>query len=47
MKRCEGCEYAKEINATGDWKFIGCTHEPYKGKWVAEIKDCPKEKLKQ
>lgn len=43
-KRCESCEYAREINATGDWRFIGCRHEPYKGKWVAEIKDCPKEK---
>jgi hypothetical protein len=23
--------------------FLGCRHEPYKGKWVAEIKECPKE----
>lgn len=41
--RCKDCEHAKELNATMNWKFIGCTHEPYKGKWVAEIKDCPKE----
>ena len=40
--RCKNCEYAKTINATGNWEFVGCTHAPYKGKWVVEIKDCPK-----
>lgn len=42
MNRCEGCEFARRIEATGGWSFIGCRHEPYHGKWVAEIKECPK-----
>lgn len=41
--RCEGCRYARTIYATGNWKFIGCVHEPYKGKWVAQIEYCPKK----
>lgn len=42
--RCEGCEFAKRISAQmSNWSFIGCTHEPYKGKWIVEIEDCPKE----
>lgn len=41
--RCKGCEYCKPLNG-GDWGFWGCYHEPYRGKWVCEIKDCPKVK---
>lgn len=42
--RCEGCEFATKISAKMDnWSFIGCMHEPYKGKWIVEIEDCPKE----
>jgi hypothetical protein len=42
LERCKNCKYAREINSTpGGWKFVGCTRKPYKGKWVAEIKDCP------
>jgi len=41
--RCQDCNYCKHISA-GDWSFYGCQHEPYKGKWVVEIKDCPKIK---
>ncbi len=40
--RCKGCEYAKAVIANGQFGFLGCYHELYKGKWVAEIKDCPK-----
>lgn len=40
--RCEKCEYARVLGATGGWSFVGCRHEPYRDKWVAEIKDCPK-----
>jgi len=39
--RCKDCEYAKIMSA-GNWSFIGRKHKPYRGKWVAEIKDCPK-----
>lgn len=43
--RCHPCKYAKAINAGDDWVFLSCWHEPYKGKWVAEIKDCPRRLL--
>lgn len=39
--RCNPCKYAKAINAGNDWVFLSCWHEPYRGKRVAEIKDCP------
>ncbi len=44
LGRCNPCEYAKVVIATGQWSFLGCYCNPYRGKWVAEIKDCPKEK---
>lgn len=40
--RCKGCEHGRETSA-GNWSFLGCYCKPYKGKWVAEIKDCPKK----
>ena len=40
--RCEGCKFCKWINANGGWSFYACYHSPYRGKWVAKIKDCPK-----
>lgn len=40
--RCKYCEHAKEIG-WGNCSFLGCYCEPYRGKWVKEIKDCPKE----
>lgn len=40
--RCRTCEYATAVCATEQFMFLGCYHEPYKGKWVREIKDCPK-----
>lgn len=42
--RCEKCKYRRTVHATGGWQFNGCYHRPYTGKWVAEIRDCPKEK---
>lgn len=45
-ERCDGCNYCKIIQANGGWSFYGCFYKPYKGKWVAEIKDCPKKKEK-
>ncbi len=43
-KRCRGCEYVRDIRANGDWWFKGCKHEPYRGKWIVEIANCPKER---
>lgn len=42
--RCKGCEYCKSVVASPDWQFFGCYHQPFKGQWVVEIKDCPKDK---
>lgn len=39
--RCDGCEHCKTVTATGQWEFFGCYCKPYRGKWVAEIKECP------
>lgn len=41
--RCKGCTYARAVVATGQWMFLGCYHAPYRGKRVAEIKECPKK----
>lgn len=41
-ERCEKCKFCKRIYANGNWSFFACYHPPYRGKWVAEIKDCPK-----
>jgi len=35
------CKYARLVHANGGWSFYGCTHEPYHGKWIAEIEECP------
>lgn len=42
--RCDGCCDCRIIQANGGWSFNGCFHEPYHGKWVAEIENCPKVK---
>lgn len=42
-KNCKECKYARYIYATGGWSFVGCIYHPYKGKWVREIKDCPRK----
>lgn len=43
-ERCEGCKYKHIVHTNGGFNFYGCYHRPYTGKWVAEIKDCPKKK---
>lgn len=42
--RCDGCKYAQHIYANDGWSFIGCKHKPYRGKWIVEIEECPKER---
>ena len=42
--RCSKCGFAKAVTANGGTIFLRCYHAPYKGKWVAEIKDCPKNR---
>lgn len=43
--RCKECDYSR-IHSGGGWSFLGCSHEPYTGKWVSEIKYCPKRSVK-
>ena len=42
--RCKPCDYAKVVVANEQYMFLGCYCNPYNGKRVAEIKDCPKLK---
>ncbi len=39
--RCNMCDSSRMISANGNFSFPACFHPPYKGKWCAEIKDCP------
>jgi hypothetical protein len=48
FNRCIGCKHRMPLAAVpgdnnGSFLFYGCTHEPYKGKWVIEIGKCPLE----
>lgn len=39
---CKGCKYCGSAYAQDGFKFLTCKFPPYKGKWIAEIPDCPK-----
>lgn len=41
--RCKGCDESQTVLTNDGWRFLGCYHKPYKGKWVVEIKDCPQQ----
>lgn len=41
-KICIGCEHCRYIKAQDGWGFHGCFCEPYKGKYVTQIENCPK-----
>lgn len=43
VKPCRNCPDCRKVYAQGNWSFHGCYHEPYHGKWIAEIEKCPKE----
>lgn len=40
-ERCDGCKHCRTVHCNGGYEFYGCYHTPYRGKWVATIKDCP------
>ena len=42
--RCKGCDFCRGVSG-GGFDFLGCYHKPYKGKWVCEIKKCPKQDI--
>lgn len=45
QSKCLKCEYHKKLEATMNFRFlIGCTYPPYRGNWVAELTECPKDK---
>lgn len=41
-EECKNCKYKRGVQATGGFRFLGCECPPYKGKWIAEIENCPK-----
>ena len=41
LKNCTRCEECYKIAK----HMYGCGHKPYKGKWIAEIEECPKTVL--
>lgn len=42
---CENCEFVCKLSADIWFRFLGCKHNPYHGKWLAEIEECPKIKV--
>jgi hypothetical protein len=40
--RCKKCEHKRIIQKPNGLSYTGCAHAPYQGKWVLEIRDCPK-----
>lgn len=38
--KCINCEYVEKLSS-GSFKFLGCFYPPYKGKWTAELEECP------
>ena len=46
-EECLKCEYSHSVYANYGMKFLGCRHKPYHGKWVIEIKDCPKSRKRK
>lgn len=43
-EHCGKCEHSNGIFAQDGFMFLGCKFPPYRGKWVAQIEECPKEK---
>ena len=41
--KCDKCKHSIIILLNGNihTKIVGCLHEPYNGKWVVEIEECP------
>lgn len=40
------CVHACIIVCNDGFEFIGCRHEPYKGRWITELRKCPKIRKK-
>lgn len=46
-RECSKCRFRKIFDCTDNFKILGCMHEPYHGKWVVEIDECPKKKRRE
>ena len=46
-KECSKCRFRKIFDCDDNFKILGCMHEPYHGKWVVEIDECPKKKRRE
>lgn len=46
-ENCKHCRWCRLVGTATGWSFYGCDYEPYHGKWIAEIKECPKESEEQ
>lgn len=44
VEKCKTCEKCQVIRKDRFGIYLGCYENPYKGKWVAEIEECPKNK---
>lgn len=42
-RKCSKCRFRKIFDCGDGFKILGCMHEPYHGKWVAEIDECPRK----
>lgn len=47
MEKCSKCKECKMIFKFLGRSHYGCFHDPYKGKHLAEIDECPKEEMKR
>ena len=41
---CRKCEYSYRFSSQDGCWFIGCKYPPFRGRWVAQIEECPKDK---
>lgn len=46
MKKCMSCPHAKEVKVGDSAPLLRCFKEPYTGKWVVEVVECPLEEEK-
>lgn len=46
-KGCKTCAFCEVIHAFDGFSFLGCKHEPYRGKPCFDIEKCPKYKREE
>lgn len=43
-QHCLQCQYSKDRRDQDGYKYCYCFYDQDKGRWVAEIRECPKDK---